>query len=128
MLPLTFFSAPEGFCCGLQPPVPVCSFPHLPSILPVTWIHISDFLLCSLCRPPSFFCKTMRNTLRKFLRLSRPLHSVSVVTKQAPLALSNAKVSCKYGLWLVARINKKNRLIHECRFLGIKKLRSLSYD
>ena len=53
----------------------------------------------------------MRNTLRKFLRLSRPLHSVSVVTKQAPLALSNAKVSCKYGLWLVARINKKNRLI-----------------
>ena len=35
------------------------------------------------------------------------LHSVSVVAKQAPLALSNAKVSCKHGLWLVARVNKK---------------------
>ena len=70
----------------------------------------------------------MSNTLREFLKLSQSLHSVSVVAKQAPLALSNAKVSCKYGLWLVARINKKNRLIHEYRFLGIKKLRSLSYD
>ena len=49
----------------------------------------------------------MSNTLREFLKLSQPLHSVSVVTKQAPLALSNAKVSCKYGLWLVARVNKK---------------------
>ena len=49
---------------------------------------------------------TMRNTLREFLKLSRPLHSVSVVAKQAPLALSNAKVSCKHGLWLVARVNK----------------------
>ena len=48
----------------------------------------------------------MRNTLREFLKLSRPLHSVSVVAKQAPLALSNAKVSCKHGLWLVARVNK----------------------
>ena len=47
----------------------------------------------------------MRNTLREFLKLSRPLHSVSVVAKQAPLALSNAKVSCKHGLWLVARVN-----------------------
>ena len=51
---------------------------------------------------------TMRNTLREFLKLSRPLHSVSVVAKQAPLALSNAKVSCKHGLWLVARVNKKD--------------------
>ena len=50
----------------------------------------------------------MRNTLREFLKLSRPLHSVSVVAKQAPLALSNAKVSCKHGLWLVARVNKKS--------------------
>ena len=48
----------------------------------------------------------MRNTLREFPKLSRPLHSVSVVAKQAPLALSNAKVSCKHGLWLVARVNK----------------------
>ena len=51
----------------------------------------------------------MRNTLREFLKLSRPLHSVSVVAKQAPLALSNAKVSCKHGLWLVARVNKNRR-------------------
>ena len=50
----------------------------------------------------------MRNTLREFLKLSRPLHSVSVVAKQAPLALSNAKVSCKHGLRLVARVNKKD--------------------
>ena len=49
----------------------------------------------------------MRNTLREFLKLSRPLHSVSVVAKQAPLALSNAKVSCKHGLWLVARVKYK---------------------
>ena len=49
----------------------------------------------------------MRNTLREFLKLSRPLHSVSVVAKQAPLALSNAKVSCKHGLWLVARVNHR---------------------
>ena len=49
----------------------------------------------------------MRNTLREFLKLSRPLHSVSVVAKQAPLALSNAKVSCKHGLWLVAHVNKR---------------------
>ena len=49
----------------------------------------------------------MRNTLREFPKLSRPLHSVSVVAKQAPLALSNAKVSCKHGLWLVARVNTK---------------------
>ena len=48
----------------------------------------------------------MRNTLREFLKLSRPLHSVSVVAKQAPLALSNAKVSCKHGLWLVVHIKK----------------------
>ena len=48
----------------------------------------------------------MSNTLREFLKLSQPLHSVSVVAKQAPLALSNAKVSCKHGLWLVARVNK----------------------
>ena len=51
----------------------------------------------------------MRNTLREFLKLSRPLHSVSVVAKQAPLALSNAKVSCKHGLLLVARVNKNRR-------------------
>ena len=50
--------------------------------------------------------QTMRNTLREFLKLSRPLHSVSVVAKQAPLALSNAKVSCKHEPWLVARVNK----------------------
>ena len=50
---------------------------------------------------------TRWNTLREFLKLSRPLHSVSVVAKQAPLALSNAKVSCKHGLWLVARVNKR---------------------
>ena len=53
----------------------------------------------------------MRNTLREFLKLSRPLHSVSVVAKQAPLALSNAKVSCKHGLWLVARVNKNGQTI-----------------
>ena len=49
----------------------------------------------------------MRNTLREFLKLSRPLHSVSVVAKQAPLALSNAKVSCKHEPWLVARVNQR---------------------
>lgn len=48
----------------------------------------------------------MRNTLSEFLKLSRPLHSVSVVAKQAPLALSNAKVLCRHGLWLVARVNE----------------------
>ena len=53
----------------------------------------------------------MRNTLREFLKLSRPLHSVSVVAKQAPLALSNAKVSCKQWLWLVARVNKNGQTI-----------------
>ena len=29
---------------------------------------------------------------------------------------------------LVERRERSHRLIHECRFLGIKKLRSLSYD
>ena len=53
----------------------------------------------------------MRNTLREFLKLSRPLHSVSVVAKQAPLALSNAKFSCKYRLWLIARVNKKQTFL-----------------
>ena len=48
----------------------------------------------------------MSNTLREFLKLSQPLHSVSVVAKQAPLALSNAKVLCRHGLWLVARVNE----------------------
>ncbi len=57
----------------------------------------------------------MRNTLREFLKLSRPLHSVSVVAKQAPLALSNAKVSCKHGLWLVARVN--HTTVHICAAL-----------
>ena len=55
--------------------------------------------------PKEYALPTMRNTLRECLKLSRPLHSVSVVAKQAPLALSNAKVSCKHGLWLVARVN-----------------------
>ena len=58
----------------------------------------------------------MRNTLREFLKLSRPLHSVSVVAKQAPLALSNAKVSCKHGLWLVARVNTKRMWIENYKF------------
>ena len=48
----------------------------------------------------------MRSTLCELLKLSRHLHSVSVVAKQAPPALSNAKVSCKHGLWLVARVKK----------------------
>ena len=47
--------------------------------------------------------ETMRSTLCELLKLSRHLYSVSVVAKQAPPALSNAKVSCKHGLWLVAR-------------------------
>ena len=66
----------------------------------------------------------MRNTLREFLKLSRPLHSVSVVAKQAPLALSNAKVSCKHGLWLVALVNKKrissDILFHRIYYLFLR--------
>ena len=61
----------------------------------------------------------MRNTLREFLKLSRPLHSVSVVAKQAPLALSNAKVSCKHGLWLVARVNEEKAFPRRKRLLSI---------
>jgi len=48
----------------------------------------------------------LENSLCEFSKFSRSLHSVSVVAGQAPLALSNAKVSCKHGLWLVAREKK----------------------
>ena len=55
--------------------------------------------------------ETMRSTLCELLKLSRHLHSVSVVAKQAPPALSNAKVSCKHGLWLVARVKNCRNLV-----------------
>ena len=51
----------------------------------------SPFFLMSHIRFLSFFCKTIRNTLRKFLM------AIAVV----------AKVSCTRRLWLAARANKK---------------------
>jgi len=48
--------------------------------------------------------ETMRSTLCELLKLSRHLHSVSVVAKQAPPALSNAKVM---QAWTLARCTRK---------------------
>ena len=55
------------------------------------------------------FIETMRNTLCEFFKLSRHLHFVPVVAEQASLALGNAKVSCKHGLWLVALRKLRSR-------------------
>ena len=48
--------------------------------------------------------ETMRSTLCELLKLSRHLPSVSVVAKQAPPALSNAKVM---QAWTLARCTRK---------------------
>ena len=79
----------------------------------------------------------MRNTLREFLKLSRqsprsractdfdslpaytrcPRTLVARVHSLALVIAAVAKVSCKHGLWLVARVNQKAGMPHDTPYL-----------
>ena len=71
----------------------------------------------------------MRNTLREFLKLSRQsprsrvctdFGSLLAYTRVHSLTLviaAVAKVSCKHGLWLVARVNQKSGMPHDTPYL-----------
>ena len=61
----------------------------------------------------------MRNTLREFRKLSRQSPRSRACTDFDSLLViaAIAKVSCKHGLWLVARVNQKAGMPHDTPYL-----------